>query len=83
MIAPNLATMLSFIFTNADINSNLLRSLLKRAVSNTFNAITVDSDQSTNDMVSIFSTRAIKIGQNLSLNDRIVQKFELSLKSCA
>ncbi len=80
MIAPNLATMLSFIFTNADINSNLLKSLLKRAVANTFNAITVDSDQSTNDMVSIFSTRAIKIGQNLNLNDRIIQKFELSLK---
>ncbi len=80
MIAPNLATMLSFVFTNADINSNLLRSLLKRAVSNSFNAITVDSDQSTNDMVSIFSTRAIRIGQNLSLNDKIIQKFELSLK---
>jgi len=80
MIAPNLATMLSFIFTNADINSNLLKSLLKRAVANTFNAITVDSDQSTNDMVSIFSTRAIKIGQNLSLNDKVVQKFEISLK---
>ena len=80
MIAPNLATMLSFIFTNADIGSNLLRSLLKRAVANTFNAITVDSDQSTNDMVSIFSTRSIKLGQNLSLNDKIVQKFELSLK---
>ncbi len=80
MIAPNLATMLSFIFTNADINSNLLKSLLKKAVANTFNAITVDSDQSTNDMVSIFSTRAIKIGQNLSLTDKIVQKFELSLK---
>ena len=80
MIAPNLATMLSFIFTNADINSNLLRSLLKRAVANTFNAITVDSDQSTNDMVSLFSTRAIKMGQNLSLNDKVIQKFELSLK---
>ena len=80
MIAPNLATMLSFIFTNADLNSNLLRSLLKRAVANTFNAITVDSDQSTNDMVSIFSTRAIKIGQNLSLNDKIIQKFEMGLK---
>jgi glutamate N-acetyltransferase/amino-acid N-acetyltransferase len=80
MIAPNLATMLSFIFTNADINSNLLKSLLKKAVANTFNAITVDSDQSTNDMVTIFSTRAIKIGQNLSLSDRNVQKFELALK---
>ena len=80
MIAPNLATMLSFIFTNADINSNLLKTLLKRAVSNSFNAITVDSDQSTNDMVSIFSTRAIKIGQNISLNDKAVQKFEIALK---
>ena len=80
MIAPNLATMLSFIFTNADINSNLLKTLLKRAVANSFNAITVDSDQSTNDMVSIFSTRDLKVGQNLSLNDKIIQKFELALK---
>ena len=80
MIAPNLATMLSFIFTNADINSNLLKTLLKRAVANSFNAITVDSDQSTNDMVTIFSTKAIKVGQNLSLNDKVIQKFELALK---
>ena len=80
MIAPNLATMLSFIFTNADINSNLLKTLLKRAAANSFNAITVDSDQSTNDMVSIFSTKAIKIGQNISLNDKTVQKFEVALK---
>ena len=80
MIAPNLATMLSFIFTNADINSNLLKTLLKRSVANSFNAITVDSDQSTNDMVSIFSTRAVKIGHNLSLNDKSIQKFEIALK---
>ena len=81
MIAPNLATMLSFIFTNADINSNLLKTLLKRSVANSFNAITVDSDQSTNDMVTIFSTRAVKIGQNISLNDKAVQKFEVALKN--
>ena len=80
MIAPNLATMLSFIFTNADINSNLLKTLLKRAVANSFNAITVDNDQSTNDMVSLFSTRTIKIGQNVSLNDNAIQKFEIALK---
>ncbi len=80
MIAPNLATMLSFIFTNADINSNLLKTLLKRAAANSFNAITVDSDQSTNDMVSIFSTRSLKIGQNLSMNDKVIQKFELAFK---
>jgi len=80
MIAPNLATMLSFIFTNADIDPNLLKILLKRAVANSFNAITIDSDQSTNDMVSIFSTRALKVGQNISLNDKVVQKFEVALK---
>tara|TARA_B100001063_G_C16706056_1_gene525288 strand:+ start:30 stop:1334 length:1305 start_codon:yes stop_codon:yes gene_type:complete len=80
MIAPNLATMLSFIFTDADINSNLLKTLLKRAVANSFNAITVDSDQSTNDMVSIFSTRMVKMGQNITLTDKNVQKFEVALK---
>ena len=80
MIAPNLATMLSFIFTNADINSNLLKTLLKRSVAKTFNAITIDSDQSTNDMVSIFSTKARKIGQNISLSDKNIQKFEIALK---
>ena len=65
MIAPNLATMLLGRCTNADINSNLLKTLLKRAVANSFNAITVASDQSTNDMVYIFSTRSIKIGQTI------------------
>jgi glutamate N-acetyltransferase/amino-acid N-acetyltransferase len=80
MIAPNLATMLSFIFTDADISSNLLKTLLKRSVANSFNAITVDSDQSTNDMVSIFSTRTVKLGSNISLNDKVVQKFEVALK---
>ena len=60
MIAPNLATMLSFIFTNADINSNLLKTILKR-VANSFNAITVDSDQSTNDMVSIFQLGHLRL----------------------
>ncbi len=81
MIAPNLATMLSFIFTDADIPSNLLKVLLKKAIANTFNAITVDSDQSTNDMVTIFSTRKIKIGHSRGINDPVIQKFEASLKS--
>ena len=76
MIAPNLATMLSFIFTDVDLPSNILRSLLKRSVSNSFNAITVDGDQSTNDMVGIFSTKRVKIGQNRNIADPIIQKFE-------
>ena len=80
MIAPNLATMLSFIFTDVDITSNILKTLLKRVAQNSFNAITVDSDQSTNDMVGIFSTRKVKIGQNRNITDPIIQKFELALK---
>ena len=81
MIAPNLATMLSFIFTDVDIPSNILKTLLKRVVQNSFNAITVDSDQSTNDMVGIFSTGKVKIGQNRNITDPIIQKFELALKN--
>ena len=81
MIAPNLATMLSFIFTDVDLPSNILRSLLKRSVSNSFNAITVDGDQSTNDMVGIFSTKRVKIGQNRNIADPIIQKFEQALKN--
>ena len=80
MIAPNLATMLSFIFTNADVPSNLLKTLLKRASASSFNAITVDSDKSTNDMVGIFSTKKIKLGQNRNIIDPVIQKFESALK---
>ncbi len=80
MIAPNLATMLSFIFTDADIAPNILRSLLKKAAANSFNAISVDSDKSTNDMVAIFSTKKIKLGMNRSIDDPVMQKFETALK---
>jgi len=80
MVAPNLATMLSFIFTNADIPSSILRSLLKKSAVNSFNAITVDGDQSTNDMVAIFSTRKTQIGQNRTNADPVIQKFESALK---
>ena len=44
MIAPNLATMLSFIFTNADINSKFIKISFKRVMYNSFNAATVDSE---------------------------------------
>ncbi len=80
MIAPNLATMLSFIFTDVEIPSNILKILLKRVTQNSFNAITVDNDQSTNDMIAIFSTKKVKIGQNRNITDPIIQKFESALK---
>ena len=81
MIAPNLATMLSFIFTDADIPSNILKSTLKKALANSFNAITVDNDQSTNDMVAIFSTKKVKVNQNRGSEDPLIKKFEIALKN--
>jgi len=56
MIAPNMATMLGFIFTNAAISSSALTAILKDSVNMSFNSITVDSDTSTSDTVFVFAT---------------------------
>jgi glutamate N-acetyltransferase/amino-acid N-acetyltransferase len=58
MIAPDMATMLSFVFTDAPLTAPVLQSLLGRAVENTFNAITVDGDTSTSDTLLAFATGA-------------------------
>ena len=81
MIAPNLATMFSFIFTDADISSVILNKHLNKVLSSTFNAITVDSDTSTNDMVAIFSTKKIKSKKLNSLSSKETVKFEKALKN--
>jgi glutamate N-acetyltransferase/amino-acid N-acetyltransferase len=57
MIEPNMATMLVYFFTNADLDGQELRALLGDAVDRSFNALTVDSDTSTSDTVVMFSTR--------------------------
>jgi glutamate N-acetyltransferase/amino-acid N-acetyltransferase len=59
MIAPNMATMLGYIFTDANISSQALSQLLLDANEKTFNSITVDSDQSTNDTVLLFATKRV------------------------
>ncbi|MDE0485283.1 MAG: bifunctional glutamate N-acetyltransferase/amino-acid acetyltransferase ArgJ [Candidatus Poribacteria bacterium] len=56
MIAPNMATMLSYLTTDANINSEMLQSALNRVVNNTYNLLTVDTDRSTNDTVIILTT---------------------------
>ncbi|MHA1189484.1 MAG: bifunctional glutamate N-acetyltransferase/amino-acid acetyltransferase ArgJ [Alphaproteobacteria bacterium] len=56
MIAPDMATMLSFVFTDAEIAPADLQTALERAVSGSFNAITVDSDTSTSDTLLAFAT---------------------------
>ena len=83
MIAPNMATMLSFIFTDANIPSVILKSLLKKTVTTTFNSITVDSDTSTNDMVGIFATGKAKNSKIYNVLDPKLQEFEKALHRLA
>tara|TARA_B100001175_G_C19495586_1_gene635089 strand:- start:1094 stop:2347 length:1254 start_codon:yes stop_codon:yes gene_type:complete len=79
MIAPNMATMLGFIFTDANIPSVFLKSLLKKVTATTFNAITVDSDTSTNDMVAIFATGKANNSKIYNVLDPKLQEFEKAL----
>ena len=58
MIAPDMATMLSFVATDAPIAAPVLQSLLSKGVGPTFNAVTVDSDTSTSDTLLLFATGA-------------------------
>lgn len=58
MIAPDMATMLSFVVTDADIAPQALQALLSKGVGPSFNAITVDSDTSTSDTLMLFATGA-------------------------
>ncbi|PPD57665.1 bifunctional glutamate N-acetyltransferase/amino-acid acetyltransferase ArgJ [Dehalogenimonas etheniformans] len=58
MIHPNLATLLGFITTDVDIESDLLQRLLKRAVNKSFNVISVDGDTSTNDSIFVLANGA-------------------------
>jgi glutamate N-acetyltransferase/amino-acid N-acetyltransferase len=58
MIMPDMATMLSFVFTDAPLSQAVLQSLLKSGVEDTFNALTIDSDTSTSDTLLAFATGA-------------------------
>jgi glutamate N-acetyltransferase/amino-acid N-acetyltransferase len=58
MIAPDMATMLSFVFTDAPIGAQALQKLLSEGVEDTFNAVTIDGDTSTSDTLLLFATGA-------------------------
>ena len=79
MIQPNMATLLGYIFTDADIPNNILKKILKKNIATTFNAITCDSDTSTNDMVSIFSTGKAKHSKINNINDDKIKEFDVAL----
>ena len=59
MIAPDMATMLAFVFTDAPIAAPVLQSVLRETVIDTFNAVTIDGDTSTSDTVLAFATGAV------------------------
>ncbi|MGB7973093.1 MAG: bifunctional glutamate N-acetyltransferase/amino-acid acetyltransferase ArgJ [Roseiarcus sp.] len=60
MIAPDMATMLAYVFTDAAVAPGALQAMLSKSVESSFNAITVDSDTSTSDTLMLFATGAAK-----------------------
>ncbi|MCA0432305.1 MAG: bifunctional glutamate N-acetyltransferase/amino-acid acetyltransferase ArgJ [Proteobacteria bacterium] len=82
MIAPDMATMLSFIFTDAAIPAKILQALLSASVAKSFNCITVDGDTSTSDTVLLFATgTAGKLAGLKSATDPRLAGFAKALQS--
>ncbi len=79
MIAPDMATMLSFIFTDAPVAPPVLQALLSRHVKTSFNAITVDSDTSTSDTLLAFATGKAGIAPIETLDDDRAEAFGAAL----
>jgi glutamate N-acetyltransferase / amino-acid N-acetyltransferase len=78
MIAPDMGTMLSFVFTDAPIAPAVLRSLLRQGVEDTFNAVTIDGDTSTSDTLLVFATGAAAargIAKITSMSDQRLAAF--------
>ncbi|MCX8746781.1 MULTISPECIES: bifunctional glutamate N-acetyltransferase/amino-acid acetyltransferase ArgJ [Snodgrassella] len=63
MIHPNMATMLGFVFTDADIAQPLLQQMVAEVANTSFNAITVDGDTSTNDSFVVVATGKTELGR--------------------
>jgi glutamate N-acetyltransferase / amino-acid N-acetyltransferase len=79
MIAPDMATMLGYIFTDAAVDAKFLQLLLSRANGSTFNCITVDSDTSTSDTVLAFATGAAGNAPLASFDDAGADAFAAAL----
>jgi glutamate N-acetyltransferase/amino-acid N-acetyltransferase len=79
MIAPDMATMLAYVFTDAAIPASLLQAMLVGAADRSFNAITVDSDTSTSDTLQVFATGAVKHKRAARLSDPHLRAFRRAL----
>ncbi|MEK7820412.1 MAG: bifunctional glutamate N-acetyltransferase/amino-acid acetyltransferase ArgJ, partial [Pseudomonadota bacterium] len=81
MIAPDMATMLAFIFTDAAISAPALQAMVGPMVNRTFNCITVDSDTSTSDTVLVFATGAgAKHPAATNADDPLLADFKAKLE---
>ena len=80
MIAPDMATMLAFLFTDAAIPSGILQKLLSAENEKSFNCVTVDSDTSTSDTVLLFATGAAGNKEPGSIEDPELEAFRLALR---
>ena len=82
MIAPDMATMLSFIFTDAKLPPDVLQNLLRRANGQSFNCITVDGDTSTSDTVLLAATgQGPRHGKVTDAGDKRLASFKAALLS--
>ena len=81
MIAPNMSTMLSFIFTNANLSSAILQKLISSYSQDSFNSITVDSDTSTSDTVLLAASRKANHRPVYKFTDKRLNYFKKSLFS--
>ena len=79
MIAPDMATMLSFVFTDADLPAEVLQALLQRGAERSFNATTVDGDTSTSDTLLLFATGAAGNQPVTEWRDRRLKAFAAAL----
>jgi len=79
MIHPNMATMLSFITTDASVSSCCLKDVLRKATDKSFNMVTVDGDTSTNDMVVILANGAAG-GETLDFQHPDLPLFQAALE---
>ena len=79
MIAPDMATMLSFVVTDMPVSADVLQALLAQHVQTSFNAITVDSDTSTSDTLLAFATGKAAVEPLTSLEDPRAEVFGAAL----
>lgn len=80
MIAPNMATMLVYLFTDARISARNLQKILSRQVGDTFNAITVDSDTSTSDALILAATGRSDAAEIGDMRGKVAKAFEAALR---